>query len=312
MLGCIIQHSGSHESALKVCCKPSKYRRKDEKTILYLAYGSNLSSETFLGNRGIKPISSTNVQVPSLDLTFSLPGLPYIEPCFANTAYRSPSKSSSYQTTDDDQQRWDKGLIGVVYEVTPEDYRKIIATEGGGAGYQDILVDCYIMPKDSSSITSTPIAKPFKAHTLLSPSSALTRPNPSYAQPSARYLKLITDGAEEHSLPAEYIAYLYSLQAYTITSYRQTAGKVVFAGLWMPAILAIFALGMIFSDGNGNIPKWLARVYVVLFAAMWRSYDVFFKSAFGDGERTIERGQDAGLLKNETSPSWEEKSSISA
>jgi hypothetical protein len=37
--------------------------------MLYLAYGSNLSNETFRGNRGIKPLSQVNVQVPSLRLT---------------------------------------------------------------------------------------------------------------------------------------------------------------------------------------------------------------------------------------------------
>jgi hypothetical protein len=50
-----------------------------EKTILYLAYGSNLSSETFRKTRGIVPISQVNVLVPGLTLTFDLPGLPYLE-----------------------------------------------------------------------------------------------------------------------------------------------------------------------------------------------------------------------------------------
>jgi hypothetical protein len=52
---------------------------KTEKTILYLAYGSNLSSETFRKTRGIVPISQVNVLVPDLTLTFDLPGVPYLE-----------------------------------------------------------------------------------------------------------------------------------------------------------------------------------------------------------------------------------------
>jgi hypothetical protein len=113
-------------------------------TMLYLAYGSNLSNETFRGNRGIKPLSQVNVQVPSLRLTFDLPGLPYAEPCFANTARRDPKndpaqdgrnveeneKCGSSEVRRNEEKyrknRWHKGLIGVVYEVTPEDYAHII------------------------------------------------------------------------------------------------------------------------------------------------------------------------------------------
>ena len=61
----------------------------DPPTIFYLAYGSNLSAETFQGKRGIRPISQLNVLVPELALTFDIPGIPYLEPCFANTKYRS-------------------------------------------------------------------------------------------------------------------------------------------------------------------------------------------------------------------------------
>lgn len=51
------------------------------KTILYLAYGSNLAAETFLVKRAIRPMSQVNVVVPELVMTFDLAGLPYVEPC---------------------------------------------------------------------------------------------------------------------------------------------------------------------------------------------------------------------------------------
>ena len=77
------------------CTSPSRLSStSNEKTVLYLAYGSNLSAETFKGNRGIRPLSAVNVHVPSLNLTFDLAGIPYIEPCFANTQYRTPPPSS--------------------------------------------------------------------------------------------------------------------------------------------------------------------------------------------------------------------------
>lgn len=272
-------------------------------TILYLAYGSNLSAETFRGGRGIKPLSAVSVQVPSLSLTFDLAGIPYLEPCFANTRYRDPpppttTSTCTAPTTDEyHKDRWHKGLIGTVYEVTPEDYRTIIATEGGGAGYQDIVVDCYVLPEGAKSVNPVPSGAPFRAHTLLCPEGVdnggrISRPDPSYAQASARYLKLITDGAEEHSLPDEYLAYLYDLRPYTISTYRQRIGSVLFLGFWLPIIMALLSFSKMLADEHGRFPGWLVKVTEFVFEMVWRSYDVGFKTVFGDGERTMETGDD--------------------
>lgn len=266
------------------------------KTVLYLAYGSNLCNETFRGVRGIKPISQVNVLVPSLRLTFDLAGIPYAEPCFANSARRIPNAPTpnpdepSYH-----KDRWQKGLVGVVYEVTMSDYAHIIATEGGGASYHDILIDCYVLPF-ADTVPSNPTTAAFKAHTLFAPTvradeartaDRISRPDPSYAQPSARYLKLITDGATECELPAEYQEYLHNIRPYTVTTKKQAAGKALFVGIWMPFILMIFALSRRFQDDKGRAPKWFAKLSALLFMGMWMSYDGIFKQTFGDGERTI-------------------------
>ncbi|KAK3718318.1 hypothetical protein LTR37_005131 [Vermiconidia calcicola] len=288
------------------------------KTVLYLAYGSNLCNETFRGKRGIKPLSQVNVQVPSLRLTFDLPGLPYAEPCFANTGRRDPENDPSAQRRDTAidgektpllapsirksqyrKDQWHKGLVGVVYEVTPEDYAHIIQTEGGGASYHDIMVDCHAFPLDNpeAPVPQNPTLPPFKAHTLFAPASApgdpppkdggrFQRPDTSYAQPSARYLKLMTDGAGETGLPYEYQHYLHSLRPYTMTTARQRVGQFVFMAIWAPFITLVFALGKMFADDKGRTPRWLRAFMGALFKAVWVSYDVFFKPIFGNGERT--------------------------
>ena len=180
-------------------------------TVLYLAYGSNLCAETFQGRRGIRPVSQVNVVVPELVMTFDLPGIPYVEPCFANTRYRkqpdtkvttefdsekTPLLTPIERRSDYHKTRWHKGLVGVVYEVTKSDYAHIIATEGGGASYQDVIVDCYELPPNVDTVPNTPTSQPFKAHTLFSPAlppdappkkgGRFTRPDPDYAQASAR------------------------------------------------------------------------------------------------------------------------------
>lgn len=295
-----------------------------EKTVLYLAYGSNLCAKTFLGKRGIRPLSQINVVVPSLQLTFDMPGIPYVEPCFAATRRRahlskeaeageigtveSPADADTFeQVALLSEGSASMPLVGVVYEVTITDYAKIIATEGGGGGYKDIVVDCYPLPKSQSPtdpIPEHPETKPFKAHTLLSPSedpdpSHLTskdrklpppyrRPKSCYAQPSARYLDLINTGAAEHNLPLPYRRYLSQFQPYRITTVRQMFGKAIFVALWVPALITIISLSKLLAGPDGRSPPWLVRGSNLLFNVMWTTYDYFFAPIFGDRERTME------------------------
>jgi hypothetical protein len=281
---------------------------KGHSTVLYLAYGSNLSAASFKGVRGIRPIAQLNVLVPELSLTFDLPGTAYNEPCFANVRYRSEPRipylnipagsegdrlSNTGEPPNYHKDRWKKGLVGVVYEVRNKDYVTIIATEGGGMAYKDVVVTCYPLP-EAGVVPKKPQTSPFKAHTLLAPgppeSGRTRRPDPSYAQPSARYLGLIFDGADEHGLPEEYKLYLHGIRPYTITTDRQRFGQFLYLAVWMPVIFFIFLLQRIFQDKYGWSPGWLIKASRAIFKMMWSSYDRFFKGIFGDGERTM--GQD--------------------
>lgn len=277
--------------------------------MLYLAYGSNLAYETFQGRRGIKPLSQVNVLVPELRMTFDLPGMPYVEPCFANTGLRhaSPGIGDSASMDGSGSEReipWKKGLVGVVYEVTPVDYAHIIATEGGGGVYKDIVIDCHPLEVGSPSVPEIPLTKPFKAHTLFAMPSEVEqmkyralegyRRDPTYAQPSARYLNLITSGGKEHGLPAEYQEYLDSLHAYTITTVRQRVGRSVFQAIWVPIMTILFSMMEFFGDKEtGRVPTWLGRLSAIIIMSVWKSYDGFFKPVFGDGERTIGDDEEA-------------------
>lgn len=247
-------------------------------------------------------------------MTFDLPGIPYSEPCFANSARRDPN-SSDVNTTekktvgqvgenDYHKDRWKKGMIGIVYEVTPTDYAHIIATEGGGSAYHDILVACHPV-SSSEEVPYVPTTPAFRAHTLFAPaaveplppkpghaaiSERFQRPDPSYAQASARYLNLLATGADELGLPQEYKDYLHNIRPYTITTQGQRLGQFVFLSFWMPFIVFVFALQRVYQDEKGRSPKWLAALQTAIFTAVWISYDGMFKGLFGDGERTM-RGE---------------------
>lgn len=312
---------------------PLEPRIANQKTVLYLAYGSNLSVETFRGRRGIEPISQVNVYVPELKLTFDLAGIPYVEPCFSGSQYRTTEAISTGKRYQDDEEkadkhtpdsstdiektslldlesgssshqqdyhkdRWHKPLIGVVYEVTLEDYAHIIATEGAGSSYKDVVTPCFPFPvkekyNPNDPTPDVPTTQAFMAHTLLSPPksdygkySHVIRPDPSYAQPSARYLKLITDGADELNFPYDYRSYLASIRPYRVTTFRQKAGQAVFL-LLIPVFQFILTLTAWFTDEDGIMPGWLARVLGIFRELIWIYYDLISYRMFGDGERTI-------------------------
>lgn len=304
----------------------------DDEIIYYLAYGSNLSKETFLGRRGIKPLSAINVVVPSLRLTFDLPGIPYSEPCFANSGRRHEEDDSSttpahqIQSADEKtpllspslhsdtaaatrrkdyhKNRWHKGMVGVVYGLTPTDYAHVIATEGAGASYQDVTVPCHPLLPGTDTVPLHPATPPLNAHTLFAPTphdppspgngGRFRRPDPSYAQPSARYMKLLTDGAAEHAIPAEYQDYLHQIRPYTLTSQKQRMGQFVFLSLWRPIITILFAMTAMFADERGRSPAWLVSMAKAIFEGVWGSYDGFFFGVFGEGERTVSDGDGDG------------------
>ncbi|OBT69934.1 hypothetical protein VE03_00410 [Pseudogymnoascus sp. 23342-1-I1] len=258
--------------------------------IFYLAYGSNLASKTFLGMRGIRPLSQKNVRCPSLTLTFDLGGFPYLEPCFANTRYTADTQPPGPPEIDYHKTRWKKGLVGVVYEVTQQDFLKIMATEGGGASYQDVIVPCYPLEPGITVVPDVPTGEPFDAHTLYSPwgSGPQTRPNPNHAQPSPRYMNLLTSGAAEHNLPDEYREYLAQVRPYVATSLGQKIGRIAFAAVWAPILLPIMMISRKLVDDKGRAPRWFNAIMGWMQVGMWGSYDIFYKRIYGEGERTVE------------------------
>jgi len=112
------------------------------------------------------------------------------------------------------------------------------------------------------------------------------RPDPDYAQPSARYLGLIRSGAEEHGLPAAYREWLGSLGTYEATRWPQAVGRAVLVAVFGPAFLLLLALGRVFADDGGRLPLWLAAVAGGIFHLTWWVYDRALRPVFGDGERT--------------------------
>lgn len=185
------------------------------KPLWYLAYGSNLNSKAFKSRRGICPLAKRSVFVPGLELTFDLGGLPFVEPRFANARFVSKPDSEARRDVKEGKVAYDwakpwtgrGALLGVAYLVTPTDFGRILATEGGGGSYKMAAVeahvfacDAYLGPSNSGAAngngngTTMPAltGEKLRAFTLVS----AQRTRPSEGLSSLRYLNLIRAGAE--------------------------------------------------------------------------------------------------------------------
>ena len=145
--------------------------------VWYFAYGSNMEGATFRGRRGIAPSRALAARADGWRLVLDKPPLVPIGESFANIV---PDAGAA--------------VLGVLYEIGPADLEHLDLTEG-------VLVDNY----RRIAIPVAPLATPSDActaHTLVS-----DRRDPTL-KPSDRYMACLIAGAEEHSLPADYVTTL--------------------------------------------------------------------------------------------------------
>jgi hypothetical protein len=166
---------------------------------VYFAYGSNVSSATFRGTRGIDPAESWPAVLPDYRLVFDVPGLPYVEPGFASVrrvSDGSPGPDPGPPDPDDPLARYEREVHGMAYLVSDADWARILRTETGYA-VEDVTL---VRSSDGASIEAATLAYP-----SLDLGAAGTMPE---LLPSARYLGIIRAGAEEWSLDEGWRAWL--------------------------------------------------------------------------------------------------------
>lgn len=160
----------------------------------YLGYGSNMSEQSFLKRRGIKPLRSLTVYAPSIALEMDLQGVPWVEPRFANVRLLAEEEQSQWD--ENSPKPWGNGLVGVAYLVTLDDMAKIFATEGGGSSYEVIQVECQVIGKGETG-------EQVRANTLCSRKYQRTQ----LGRPSARYMNLLITGAKGERIVIMWLPY---------------------------------------------------------------------------------------------------------
>ncbi len=144
--------------------------------VWYFAYGSNMQRATFVGRRGMQPRISRPGRVDGFELRFDLPVGPG-ERGVANLAARAGAS-----------------VHGVLHQITRAEADLLDRTEGVDRGYYQRLV-----------VAVETVEGREDAFTYTSPHGVAGR------KPSARYLGLLLEGAQEHGLPAEYMEQLNRL-----------------------------------------------------------------------------------------------------
>ena len=144
----------------------------------YLAYGSNMNRGVFENRRGMRPIQAQPALLENYQLRFNLaigPG----ERRVANLESQAGART------------W-----GVLYLITVEQSQHLDRTEGVPRGaYRRIPVSAIV---DGS--------EPIPAFTYQSNRISLGR------KPSARYIRLLIEGAAQHGLPPGYLRYLRNFE----------------------------------------------------------------------------------------------------
>ncbi|OAQ67507.1 membrane dipeptidase GliJ [Purpureocillium lilacinum] len=192
--------------------------------VWYFAYGSNMKSSV-MERRGMKPLAVKQLVIPSHILTFDIFGVPYTEPAMASIAERE-TLTGPQRAGRDKHQQPPPPVHGIGYLLSAGDFKNLVVSEGAGTAYTEVELQAQILGPSERGGDSLPVRTLVGRYPF--------RPNPL---PSARYLGLLIDGAQEHDLPASYRYYLASLPSYTKSlSPVEAFGARLFLGFWMPII----------------------------------------------------------------------------
>ena len=166
------------------------------KPIYYFGLGSNMSRKK-IENRGL---NDTKIEiekmeaafVPNYRLAFNLRGFPPIEPGMGSL---EPVNSGSKALLEYEHSECHGALI----QLTPENYEKVMMSEGvngqSDQGYEEIIVDAYPYAEKN----------PVKAVALRARDHVRLNYDPC---PSARYMSILREGAEELGLRQSYQEFL--------------------------------------------------------------------------------------------------------
>ncbi|KAL1846608.1 hypothetical protein Daus18300_014199 [Diaporthe australafricana] len=235
--------------------------------IWYLAYGSNLSTKKFIHDRGINPISSVSVTVLGWTLSMDSAGVPYSEPAFASILPIHTSGSEKVVQ-----------LIGTAYQLSPEMYKKVLASEGGGIAYTEVEVQAEVLKDDEDSARS--LLGKLAVRSLVT---VLQRK----ARPSVRYMALLRTGAAEADMPLSYQRFLAAFPVFRPSERLvPKIGASLFLAFWIPIMMVMERItkASLRKTDTGNAPMWVISLVRLVVFVMWGYHDFIHAPIWGRGD----------------------------
>jgi Gamma-glutamyl cyclotransferase, AIG2-like len=163
-----------------------------EDRAFYFAYGANMSEKYLANIRNIHALSTTHATLSGYKFTFNLKGRNFLEPGFANI-----SASSS------------DAVEGVVHLVVKSDLEKILNSEP--SDYKIVEVDVMVNGKNISAKTLMYIGESSNTY-----------------KPSRRYLRLLTQAAEDYGFSLEYVTKLKATKCVYFPLLSEAYGAVIY------------------------------------------------------------------------------------
>jgi gamma-glutamylcyclotransferase (GGCT)/AIG2-like uncharacterized protein YtfP len=157
-----------------------------QQSMWYFAYGANMSSGVFEGRRRMRALDKRTGRLDGYRLAFNQPGIPWIEPAFANI--RSDSEGEVH---------------GVLWKISAEDFATLDLQEGGGDAYERLTVQV-------DTALGAVEAYTYITHNVI-----------PGLKPSGRYLDLLIGGARDVGLDSSYIAVLESTHFHDFPGLRR-------------------------------------------------------------------------------------------
>lgn len=269
-------------------------------TVWYFAYGSNMSSSTFRGSRGIEPLAELPAKILGWHLTFEIFGTPYKEPGFASIR---PTAAGGVE-----EEKKTTEVHGVAYLVTREQYVSILASEGGDIVYSE--AELAAEPLDPAAAAAVlggdPASATLKVATLVTgfactpprlpssrykvffdPLSQHLSPKMCAADTTGSVQQIMVEGGVEASLPDAYQRYLRQLAFYhPAKSTWRHVGAALFLAIWMPLLAFAESLAKVTGnyDGRGHVPPMVRCIVRAIFLAMWVHHDYLHAPIWGRGD----------------------------
>ncbi|KAJ2896578.1 hypothetical protein IWW38_001979 [Coemansia aciculifera] len=240
-----------------------------------------MSSKVLSGRRQVFPLESHPVVVPGYQLTFDMAGLPYWEPGFGTIKPTcsdigncdSNSQTSRLLTGTRALNGCQVGapLHCIAHLITRKELDHILNTEGGNGnpdiGYQLVDIECETY--SGKAIVGVSLVDINKAST-------------GY-RPSARYRKIVLDGATEHGLSPSYISRLEAVTPYVAKTTGQKVAKYVFLAVGLPLALPVIAFSIAGLAFGTKVPRLVSVYGEVVKRGLWTLHDRIFAPLLGEG-----------------------------